>query len=66
MAGMSTTGDVVMTGRLFANQSKSGKRTGPSNKNLGPNRVSRPNPAPEIRSIAGRTLKGPDKGAGQS
>lgn len=39
-------------------------RRGPSNKNLGPSRVARPNPAGTIRSTVGSSIKGPDKGAG--
>ncbi len=62
MAGQSTTGDVVKTGKMMARQSQ-GMRRGPSNKNLGPSRVSRPNPAGEVRSKS-PGLKGPDKGAG--
>lgn len=62
MAGMSTTGDVVKTGKMMMRQA-SGSRRGPSNKNLGPSRVSRPNPAGMVRSMS-KNLKGPDKGAG--
>lgn len=60
----SMTGKVVPTGKLFVAQSKSGKKTGPSNKNLGPSRTARPNTAPTIRSLAGMSIKGPDLGAG--
>ncbi len=60
----STTGDVVKTGKMMAQQSQ-GFRRGPSNKNLGPSRVSRPNPRPQIRAPQGN-LKGPDKGTGGS
>ena len=59
----SMTGDMVDTGKMMVAKSKSGGRTGPSNKNLGPSRVGRPNPAPQIRSMS-PNLKGPDKGAG--
>ena len=62
MAGQSTTGDVVKTGKLFMAQSQ-GMRRGPSNKNLGPSANRQANPAPTIRS-ASPGLKGPDKGAG--
>ncbi len=40
-------------------------RVGPSGKNLGPSRVSQPNPQSTIRST-GQQVKGPDKGAGSS
>lgn len=45
-------------------QSHSNRRTGPSNKNLGPSADRKDNPASTVRSIAGTTIKGPDKGAG--
>ena len=41
-------------------------RRGPSNKNLGPSAARKPNPAPQVRSMGGMNLKGPDKGAGGS
>ena len=65
MAGMSTTGDVVKTGKMFADQSKRNQRRGPSNKNLASGATRRPNAAPTIRSISMRGgKKGPDHGAG--
>lgn len=63
MAGTSTMGTVVKTGKMMTQQSQ-GSRRGPSNKNLGPSAARRPNPAPTVRGIAGRSIKGPDKGAG--
>ncbi len=62
----STTGDVVKTGKMFAAQSKSNQRRGPGVKNLGPSAARKPNPAPQVRSMGGKNLKGPDKGAGGS
>lgn len=61
----STFGDMVSTGRSMVSKSTAGKRTGPSNKNLGPSAVSRANPASQVRSMS-PGLKGPDKGAGGS
>lgn len=68
-----------MAGRAYGNVMNAGRQTiasstgsdpgrrGPSNKNLQPTRVSRPNPAPSLRSNVGRAgIKGPDKGAGSS
>jgi hypothetical protein len=57
-------GTVTKAGRAFKAGSMQNRRTGPSNKNLGPSRVSKPNPAPTVRSLAGRAIKGPDLGAG--
>lgn len=64
MAGQSAFGNVMRAGAAAVASSKMNRRTGPSNKNLGPSRVSRPNPAPMIRSKVGMSIKGPDKGAG--
>ena len=55
-------GDVVTAGRSSAQAGRVTRR-GPGNKNLGPSRVSRPNPRPMIRST-GQQVKGPDKGTG--
>ncbi len=63
MADHSSTGDVVKTGKLMIARSQ-GARRGPGNKNLGPNRVPRPNPTGTVRSLAGKFLRGPDKGTG--
>ncbi len=65
MAGQSTTGDVVRTGRLMVNQANSGIRRGPGVKNLGPTANRKSNPQGTIRST-GQQVKGPDKGAGSS
>lgn len=65
MAGQSTTGDVVKTGKLMTQQA-SGSRRGPSNKNLSSSAARRPNPAGTVRAVAGKSIKGPDKGAGGS
>jgi hypothetical protein len=61
-----------MPGRAYGNLMAAGEsskkagritRQGPGQKNLGPNRVSRPSPRPMIRST-GQQVKGPDKGVG--
>ena len=58
-------GNVVAAGKAtMATDKGAGLRRGPSNKNLGPSRVSKPHPAPMVRSTAGKSIKGPDKGAG--
>jgi hypothetical protein len=58
-------GNLMAAGRAtVATANGAGLRRGPSNKNLGPSRVSKPHPAPSIRSTAGKAIKGPDKGAG--
>ncbi len=54
---------VLDSARKMTAQSQS-SRSGPSNKNLGSNAARKPSPAPMIRSVAGRSIKGPDKGAG--
>jgi len=59
----SNMGTTVGTGRAMMDKSMANRRTGPSNKNLGPSRVNRPNPAPQVRGLS-PGLKGPDKGAG--
>jgi hypothetical protein len=60
----STTGDMVSTGKGMISKSMAGKRTGPSNKNLGPSAAKKSNPASQVRALGGMNLKGPDKGAG--
>lgn len=55
---------VIDKGNKMISMSRQNQQRGPGNKNLGPNRVSRPNPAPMVRSMAGKTLRGPDKGGG--
>lgn len=55
---------VVKSGRAHMAQTHQNRRNGPSRKNLQSTRVSRPNPSSNIRSMAGRAIKGPDKGAG--
>lgn len=64
MAGQSAFGTVTRAGAAAMSQSKSNKRTGPSTKNLGPSAMRKENPAGSVRSTAGKSLKGPDKGAG--
>lgn len=64
MAGQSTAGSVVKTGRLMAGQANANIRRGPGVKNLGPSASRQSNPAGMVRSVAGKTLRGPDKGAG--
>ena len=56
-------GNVMRAGAANFAASKQNQRRGPSNKNLGPSRVARPNPAGAISST-GQQVKGPDKGAG--
>jgi hypothetical protein len=41
-------------------------RRGPSRKNLGPSAMKKANPASQVRSMGGKAVKGPDKGAGGS
>lgn len=60
----SHTGDVVETGKMAIAQSKDRVRRGPGNKNLGPVRVAQPNPTGVVGSLAGKFLRGPDKGTG--
>ena len=55
---------VVASGRAAIAESKMSRR-GPGGKNLGPSRVSKPNPQGTIRST-GQQVRGPDKGAGSS
>ena len=68
-----------MAGRAYGNVVNAGRQTiasstgsdpgrrGPSEKNVQSTRVSRPNPAPMLRTMNGRAgMKGPDKGAGSS
>ena len=64
MAGQSTTGDVVKTGKLMMNQANANIRRGPGRKNLGPSANQQANPKDTIRSNAGRSIKGPDLGGG--
>ena len=59
-------GNVVNSGKMHAAMSHQNQRTGPSNKNLGPSRNAQANPASTVRGIAGKTIMGPDKGAGTS
>lgn len=56
---------VVEAGMKMAAQSRMNQQRGPGVKNLGPNAVRKPNPAPMIRGMS-PGLKGPDKGAGGS
>lgn len=68
-----------MAGRAYGNVETAGRETvrsstgsdpgrrGPSSKNVQSTRVSRPNPAPMLRTMNGAAgMKGPDKGAGSS
>jgi len=64
MAGQSTTGDVVKTGRMMVAQANANTRSGPGIKNLGPSASKQANPKSTVRSIAGRNIKGPDLGGG--
>jgi len=65
MAGRSTTGDVVKTGKMMVAQANANTRRGPGVKNLGPSANKQGNPAGTVRGIAAKGgLKGPDKGAG--
>ena len=64
--GKSAFGNTMAAGKAFKDMSMQNRRTGPSNKNLGPSRVARPNPVGEIRTMAGKAIKGMDKGAGTS
>lgn len=67
MAGRSTTGDVVKTGKMMMDQANANTRRGPGVKNLGPSANRQENPASMVRSLAAQGgLKGPDKGAGGS
>ena len=59
-------GKMVEAGMGMAAQSRMNQQRGPGRKNLGPRAVSKPNPAPQVRSLGGKNLKGPDKGAGGS
>ena len=63
--GKSVGGTVEATARITEANSHMTRR-GPSNKNLGPSRAARPNEAPSIRGLAGKAIKGPDRGAGTS
>jgi hypothetical protein len=54
----------VKTGKLMTAQANANTRRGPGRKNLGPSAMRKPNPAAGVRSVAGKNLKGPDKGAG--
>lgn len=60
----STAGTVVKTAMLMVNQINSGIRRGPGNKNLGPTAKKQANPTGMIASLAGKSLRGPDKGTG--
>ena len=61
---MSTAGSVVKTGKMMMDQANANMRRGPGIKNLGPSANRQSNPAGMVRSMAGKTLRGPDKGAG--
>lgn len=56
--------NVIAQGKKMVNMSHQNQRRGPGVKNLGPSAVRKPNPAPQVRSMGGMNLKGPDKGAG--
>lgn len=56
--------NMVKTGKMMMEQSKSNLRRGPSVKNLGPSANKQANPKMMIRSVAGKNLKGPDLGGG--
>jgi hypothetical protein len=55
-------GTVVNSGRAHMASGKMSRR-GPGKHKIQSSRVSKPNPAGEVRSMAG-SIKGPDKGAG--
>ena len=57
---------VIEVGKQMAAQSHANQQRGEGRKNLGPSAVRKPNPAPQVRSMGGMNLKGPDKGAGGS
>jgi len=57
---------VIETGKEMMAMSHQNQRRGPGVKNLGPSAARRPNPASQVRSMGGKNLKGPDKGAGGS
>ena len=57
---------MVEVGMGMAAQSRKNQQRGPGVKNLGPSAARKPNPAPQVRSMGGMNLKGPDKGAGGS
>lgn len=59
-------GDMVKVGMGMAAQSHMNQQRGPGKKNLGPSAARKPNPASQVRSMGGKNLKGPDKGAGGS
>ena len=54
----STFGDMVSTGKSMVSKSTAGKRTGPSNKNLGPSASSKANPASQVSRVRTRALVG--------
>lgn len=63
--GKSVGGTTEATARIMKDNSAMTRR-GAGGKNLGPSRAARPSQAPVIRSLAGRAINGPDKGAGTS
>jgi hypothetical protein len=65
MPGQSVFGTVTKAGAA-AKQMGNVDRRGPGRKNLGPSAARKPNPAMQVRSMGGKNLKGPDKGAGGS
>ena len=64
MAGRSTAGNVIDTGRMMVQQANANTRRGAGVKNLGPSASKQGNPKGMIRSVAGKTIKGPDLGGG--
>ncbi len=57
---------MVEVGMGMAAQSRMNQQRGQGVKNLGPRAAKQANPAPQVRSMGGKNLKGPDKGAGGS
>jgi hypothetical protein len=58
-------GNLMNSGRKHTAMSNQNRRTGPSNKNLGPRRgPSGAGPTSTLKGGITRPIKGPDKGAG--
>ena len=59
-----TRGTTASAAAGMVRKSNEGPRKGPSNKNLNSRRRSQSAPGPMVSRLAGRSVKGPDKGAG--
>jgi hypothetical protein len=57
-------GTTESTAKTFVSVSNKGGSKGPSNKNVNARRSAQANPAGAIRGLAGKSIAGPDKGAG--